>query len=231
MADLRELQRRFFAQVTGRGWLRADHLLDGAGRIGVYAEMYKLRLRDALAAQYPVLAKVLGDEFAALAERYLRAHPSTSPSLRELGRELPDFLDGWHADLAALEWARNDVFDGPDDEPLSREALAGLGPEGFANLKLSFAPNVRLVPSKWGVREVWADGQRGNSFETPAVSPGTLIVWRQGLRVYHRRLDPAEARLLSQLDCTFGALCENFEDAAAATEMLARWVDDGLLAR
>src|SRR5439155_929151 len=82
------------------------------------------RLVDALREDFPKLATVLGDGgFADLVRGYIRAHPSTAPSIRHLGRALPDFLAGYQpaylADLARLEWTRLQVFDAPDATPLT----------------------------------------------------------------------------------------------------------------
>ena len=58
-------------------------------RLRIYADAYRLRLTDALAHNYPCLQQLLGAEaFAALAQRYLDEHPSTSVSVRWFGHQL-----------------------------------------------------------------------------------------------------------------------------------------------
>src|SRR5689334_17129302 len=122
-SPLRELQQRLRALIadpaTTAGALgdlderiaelpiRSDGRLSAAERVRIYARMYFLRLRDALADDYPALRRALGDEaFDALAQRYVTSHPSDRPSLRALGRHLPGFLHAdanaprWHAELA-----------------------------------------------------------------------------------------------------------------------------------
>ena len=93
------------------------------GRLDVYADMYFYRLRDCLAEDFPKLAELVGEaRFHNLVTDYLLRHPSSHPSLRELGRRLPAFLADHAiaaefpvaADLARLEWARVDVFDERD---------------------------------------------------------------------------------------------------------------------
>jgi len=63
-------------------------------------------------------------------------------------------------------------------------------------------------------------------------------VWRRGVDVYHRPLEPGEAEPLALLRAgtTFGALCtllgrerEESEAAALAVELLGRWLADELL--
>ena len=113
-------------------FLRPGEQLSPTERLDVYADMYFYRLKDCLAEDYPNLAAWIGPErFHNLVTDYLLAHPSRHPSLRELGRALPVFLESqplparfaWAPDLARLEWARLDVFDDADAAPLTREAL------------------------------------------------------------------------------------------------------------
>ena len=68
--------------------------LDSSARIGIYADMFIWRQIDALRDDFPKLARVLGaGPFYAMAEDYLREHPSRHASLSELGRELPTDAD------------------------------------------------------------------------------------------------------------------------------------------
>jgi len=86
--------------------------------------------------------------------------------------------------------------------------------------------------------------------DEPRADAETLLVWRRDVTVYHRPVSgAAEATLLRHAaePTTLGALCEGFVDArggapgekgpgdesalaAEAFQILARWVDDGLLA-
>ena len=101
-------------------------------RLDVYADMYFYRLRDSLSEDFSKVAAWIGpSRFHNLVTDYLLAHPPTSFTLRDLGRALSDFLASHAltrefsgvADLARLEWARLDVFDDADAEPLARADL------------------------------------------------------------------------------------------------------------
>src|SRR5262249_10223275 len=83
----------------------SDARLDAVGRLEIYADMYRERLRAALAATFPLVAKHLGPEgFAEMAEGYFAVYPSRSPSLRDCGAGFGAFLAsrraGWLSDLA-----------------------------------------------------------------------------------------------------------------------------------
>src|SRR5258708_4485523 len=119
--------------------------LDATARVRIYADMFIWRQIDALRDDFPKLALLLGDgPFYAMAEDYLRAHPSRHASLSELGRELPAFLRSWSgeggradlADLAALEWARAKVFEEANVEPAPPEHLRAIGANQLPQLRL-----------------------------------------------------------------------------------------------
>src|SRR5215813_2214703 len=121
---LRDLQEHFWAGITGLGRPEAvpallalvepGARLTSAERVGVYADMYRWRLIEALREDYPRLVVALGDDgFADLVRAYVAARPSCHPSLRHLGTALAGFLAGSGVaghlvDLARLEWARMD---------------------------------------------------------------------------------------------------------------------------
>jgi hypothetical protein len=265
---LAELQRRLFALITapegvarGLGALgipraELEAVIAGDARAGaverldVYANMYFFRILEVLREQFPKLAAALGEApFHDLVTGYLVAHPSANPSLRDVGRALPGFVAGhaeaaarpFLADLAALEWARLDVFDRADAAPVSREALAGLPPEGFAALALTLIPALEIVPARYAVDETWRALPAEAPLEAPVpLAPGAaLLVWRRGVTVYHRRLDPAEREglELARAGGSFGGLCaalgrgrDDGEAAGLAAELLGRWLADELVA-
>ena len=148
---LAEAQDLFAALVTGEhpvdpaareAFLVGDAGLSASGRARIYSDMYLFRLVDALREDYPLLARLLGDEeFFSLCADYVRAHPSRHPSLARLGWALPGFLRDRAApradlsDLAALEWARAEAFVAADAGPLDETALRSLG-EDAASARL-----------------------------------------------------------------------------------------------
>jgi hypothetical protein len=267
---LAQLQRQFFELVTAPEGiakeLAARDLPEGAlaaiiagdarasavERLDVYANMYFFRILDVLRSDYPKVLAVVGDgAFHDLATDYLQAHPSRHPSLRFVGVALPAFVAGhalgrarpWLGELAALEWARVDVFDRADAPVLTRDALATVAPEDFAALALAPVPASALVPAAWTIEETWRAVEAERAPEPPAraVDGHAVLIWRRGVTVHHRAVTPAERRALDLLlaGTTFGALCTalgdevDSEEAAAerAVHILGQWLADELLAR
>ncbi|MBC7975327.1 MAG: putative DNA-binding domain-containing protein, partial [Myxococcales bacterium] len=61
MADLAALQRQFYDHVTAGGTDASAAPPIASGSLAVYADMYAVRLADALADDYPKLRRALGD--------------------------------------------------------------------------------------------------------------------------------------------------------------------------
>lgn len=254
---LPELQRLFFERIAGGP--SAPALLDVVepsasltpdGRLGVYADAYFWRLHGVLREDYPKVAAAVGDAaFERLARDYLATHPSTQPSARHFGRRFADFLGGRAdvpafvpdhlpdhlPDLARLEWARVDAFDAPDAPALTMTDLRAVAPEDWPALRFAATPSLVVVRSPWPVHTAWS--APGRAPLDPA--PTAVRVWRTvGWRVLHGPMDAAEDAALASLLAgePFAVLCEAFatlpsEDAARETAaLLARWVEDGLLA-
>jgi hypothetical protein len=262
---LAEVQARFYALVTARDGVTAavaaggpdtrraleemvagDARLPAAARLEIYAGMYIARIRDVLAEEYPRTLGALGAAaFADLVADYLDACRPNHPSLREVGARLPAFLGAhpaaadrpWLAELAALERARLELFDGPDAEALTVEALRGRPPETFATLRLRLVPSHALLEARFDIGSLWRAGAPGAG--TPATAPTSLIIWRHDADVFHRAADPEEAHWLRQLAAgavTFESLCaalakDRTDEVAAARafQLLGRWASDGLL--
>ncbi len=262
MLPLRELQLRFLAALTpggpgnpasGGGDPTLLDLVNGAGalgpaeRLGIYADMYRSRLVDVLREDFPRTAAILGDEaFWAAAGRYLARHPSTHPSVRYVGRRFADFLAAepdappFLGDLARLEWARVEVFDAADGEPLRLSDLADLSPEQWPTLRFRPIPASRIVEAAWPVHAIWAQAEERDPTEVPAPAPSVIRVWREGWSVSHAAAGATERRLLPLLERAepFAALCAAFgeeqDSEVAAREvggLLMRWIEDGFLAR
>ena len=263
MLSLRELQSSFFSSLArrpGAGCANfasrlvqcvVEHgLLGSAERIDIYVQLYYARLFDVLRGDFPRVATVLGCErFDDVVRAYLARHPSTNPSLRHLGRHFATFLTTraeaaslpFLSDLARLEWARVEVFDAPDAEPLRLEHLQGIAPDEWPELRFHLIPALQVVQSDWPVPEIWAAAEK----KTPAptcIQRGktTVRVWRDGFAVYHAKMDESEQVALDGMQAgeSFAVACATLESLLPAEEaapimgsLLLRWIEDGILAR
>jgi hypothetical protein len=255
---LRDQLARFHSAIVGQTSLRdATDLvergdIDEYDRLRVYEHAYTARIAGVLVHDYPKLAKLVGeDAVRAWTAPYLRAHPPSSFSLREVGVHLARWLLESHddraiaplfADLARLERARTEVFDGPDAPSLARDDLASMDPAEFPSLELRLLPSSRVVSIASNADAVWDAIENAIENAVPValaasdVVPTSVIVWRRDLVVIHRTLDADEARVVPTMieGTTFSAACELVDEATAAEraiELLVRWLDAGILRR
>ena len=254
---LAELQRQFFRSIAaspGGGAAAFDPsvtaliapspTLTPTERLAIYADMYFARLKDCLTEDVPRTVELLGPErWDEVARAFLTAYPSSQPSVRHAGVPLAGFLAtgdaGVHpalAELARFEWARLDVFDASDADPLTGADLAAVDPEAWGALRFKVVPAFVLFESVWPLGRLWAGDVAVDTIDR---EPTVLRIWRQGFMVYHATMRPREAIAMRHVmaGSTFAEVCEvvaadiSLEEAAPqVVGWLARWVEDGLLA-
>ena len=255
---LAENQAVLFAHITGftDGGLAApdtfvvgDVRASAAERIAVYAFMYRARLVEVLEAQFPRLAQSVGsDSLTELAHGYVDEHPSTRPSLRFLGSSFAEWLSRRHpelmlADLAKLEWARADIFDARDEAAFDVGAIRAWPQDRFAELPVKLIDAHRLLWVGRGTAEHWRRIGDEELAPSETIAPSgveAVLVWRQGVAVYHRTVDDAERTVLelAAAGTSLGRICECADargDVADAGGQSFAWIwcwaNDQLLVR
>jgi hypothetical protein len=255
MKSLKELQETF-----QRGILASDDSVfaeikdsDKENRkvlFGVYRNAYVARLAEILGDDYEQVHAYLGDErFARLAAAYIAANPSDQRSARWFGRHLPAFVRSQAsyathpevAELAELEKALADAFDGPDVELLRIEALAALPADVWPRLVFEPHPTTRRLSFATNAADIWCALKDEAAPPKPKTFPElqAVVVWRQDFMSRFRPLSPEEAMMWDEAanGVRFGVLCEMIatfagEDGAElrAASYLRGWVDTGMLA-
>ena len=194
-------------------------------RLEIYNRQYWFRILSALAEDFPALRSVIGGRaFHALSIAYLSAHPSRSFSLRNLGSHLPEWLAknphfaGRRAalahDVARMEWAFVEAFDGVERDPLTLEQISTL--DGSSHLGLQ--PHLQLVALDFPVddlvlklhkHEKRQTTEAGVSQEDEEQAPAKLPTLRRkqtwlaahrvDLSVYYLRLEQGEFQTLAAI--------------------------------
>src|SRR5512146_2798388 len=97
-------------------------------RFAVYRNTVAASQIEALAARFPVVKRLVGEEFfRAMAHEFVAQHPPRSPLLFQYGESFADFIDDFApaaplpylADMARLEYLRGRAYHAADAEPLA----------------------------------------------------------------------------------------------------------------
>ncbi len=182
--------------------------LTAAQRIAVYQEMYPMRMRDALASDYPGLEHFLGERFWDFVVAYTRFHPSRRHTLNRLGDHVPAFIArqrtfkprAFLADLSRLELALTEAFDAPEAPVLKAADFEAIPPASLAGLRLRTIPSLRFVELDWNA-DAYLDSLKDDQHKHPKPRRVKSLVaaFRRNYRVYRIGVSPAAFRLLSDL--------------------------------
>lgn len=196
---------------------------------------------EALAGAYPIVRKIVGEEFfAGLAHAYARAHLSRSGDLNEYGERLADFVAGFRhtldlpylPDVARMEWLAHRASYAQDAAPFGLHGL-----DGSSVLRLT--PPSALFVSRWPLGRIWTvhqDDYEGGIDVDLRAGPDRILVHRSALRAQVRALAPGDYRFLEAIrrrqTLQVGLEAAAAEDSAFdASLALARWVDAGVITR
>ena len=206
------------------GWLRSPaHGPTAARGLAAYRANAGALAERALAAAYPTLQQLLGEEsFAGLARHFWRQQPPVAGDITLWGEGLADFMaaaptlagEPYLADVARLEWAVHMASAAADAGP--PQGLDRLAEHDPAALLLRLAPGTALIVSAFPVVCIWqahramagagasdgasdGDGDDGDT-RLPAVRTAfaagqgeTALVARHGWAPVVRALGAAEA--------------------------------------
>lgn len=159
-------------------------------RFAVYRNNVAVALTEALIASFPALQGLVGEEFfRAMAGVFLRRHPPKTPVLADWGDALPGFLETFAPladypylpDIARLELAIRQSYHAADSTPIAPDAFAAIPPDQLGGLRLTLAPSLRVVPSRWPLHDLWRAAAK------PGTQPGPVA---QDVLITRPRFDP-----------------------------------------
>jgi hypothetical protein len=177
--------------LKGAAIRRADR------RFAVYRNNVAASLIDALGARFPVVKRLVGDEFFhAMAHAFVLREPPFSPLLIHYGETFPAFIEAFDAakplpylaDVARLEYALGRAYHAADVEPLSRTAFAALPARHVGAARVTLHPSVSIVASPFPVLSIWEVNQNHAVRGVPNWGPEAALVARPFLEVETRRL-------------------------------------------
>ena len=194
-------------------------------RLEIYNRQYWFRVLGALAEDFAALSAVVGARaFEKLSIAYLTAHPSRSFTLRNLGSRLPEWLEAnpgfagrrhqLALDVARIEWAFVEAFDGSERTPLALDQVATLD----AGSRLALQPHLRLIALEYPADDLVLSLHHGEKRQTSEAGvrhddspeaqaklpklrrrPTWLAAHRVDTYVYYRRLEREEFLTLAAI--------------------------------
>jgi len=248
--ELKSLQHAFQAYLMGEASTISQEIRGKgkefiAQRLSIYEEGYYLRLEEVLAADYPTLKELLGEEcFFELCKNYIHNYPSRHPLIRFAGQSLAEFLlnspmysnKPYLSELANFEWLLGNTIDAADAVSMNSETFAKIPLTQWDNLKIEFHPSLATSQLCWNIPEYWL--AVNDNLEIPPfrkeAKPVCQCYWRQDLESYFEALSPPEAWALEAFrqHKALGEVCEGLvkflsEDEAIhfCADLLQKWLN------
>jgi hypothetical protein len=169
VASLRELQTSFAVALRDPA---ATCAVLPPENLSIYRSNSLYAFRSALESSFPVLRRRVGEEyFRQLAFLYRQRFPSRSGDLHWVGQEFAAFLMeqlhgsdyAWLADLARLEWSREQASVTPVQASLGADVLGRFAPEQLEHLVFTLQPSLRLQASDFPIFTIWTTNQVDNA--------------------------------------------------------------------
>jgi hypothetical protein len=205
-------------------------------RFAVYRNNVTVSLVSALAERFPVVRRLVGEEFfRAMARAYVMQEPPRSPVLLHYGATFPAFVDGFEpaaaiaylADVARLEFARGRAFHAADVDPLPQQDIAVVRAADLAAMRVVLHPSVSVIASRHPIVSIW-EAHRDPVAIAPAQAWAAEIalVARPFLTVEVWRLPPGGGQFLTALarGLTIVEAAEAGRSAAGAFDLTATLV-------
>ena len=204
MSELGQFQDAFAAALAERSaapiaaWL-PDGATDPAG-LAVYRNTIAKGCVDALAANFPTVASLVGEDwFRAAAALFAAEHPPTSAALAAYGAAFPDWLAAFPpaGDLpylpamAWMDWRWTTALFAQDAEPLTAEAFA-LEPKALMNARPRLHPSLTFAWFDGGLPGLWLAAREPEPGEMELVeTPQGVLIVRPHDAVHARVVDLA----------------------------------------
>lgn len=177
-------------------------------RFDVYRNNVAVSLSDALEAAFPVVRKLVADEFfRAMAGVYIRRFPPSSPLMMYYGEHLPQFLTRFEPtanhrylpDVARLELGLRTAYHAEDAAPIDGQALAAIAPDDLMALRMTIAPAVQVIQSKdYPIHAIYMANTRSDA---PKPEPGaeSVLITRPQFDPMLHKISNADATCINAL--------------------------------
>ena len=174
--------------------------VQNAEALKIYRNNVLFSLTEALAAQYPVVKRLVGDAFSqALARNFVFNYPPVNAALTFYGEQMPAFIAShehcrslvYLSDVARLEFLCQQSLHAADRQTLDPVLLSTLDTDTLLHLPLPTLPCVKLMESAWPVHRIRAANRAGSDEEIQISNDGKSAL------LIHRENDSVKVRTLA----------------------------------
>lgn len=196
-------------------------------RYDVYRNNVAASLTEALESAFPIIRKLVGDEFfRAMAGVYLRKHPPNSPLMMFYGDRMPVFLQRFEPvgqlpylpDIARLELAMRHAYHAADVAPISGDQLAAIPPDTLMATRFSLAPAIHILTSEHPIHGIYAANTQPAA-PTPPHGAQSVLITRPAF-------DPI-SHLITEQTARFVEGLQNDQPLGVATSLAGTGLDLG----
>jgi hypothetical protein len=182
--------------------VNSSQKLSSQHHLNIYRQSYIARLRECMKNQFSALAYALGEElFQAFADDYLRAYPSESYTLNDLGKKFPAFLEATRPDaneeikedwpdfmieLARFEYELSMIFDENAEEESHNLS------SHVADEELTLTPVIHLFHHHFPICKYYLDFTAKKNPQLPFAEETYCVVVRKNFRLGLFEIKPAQ---------------------------------------
>jgi len=255
MSKLAQLQSQFIAFLQDQPSSLLELVCEqppvpSATRLGIYHNAYRMRLREAIDNDHPMLGLYLGDQlYDVLVKGYIAQYPSQVKSLRYFCDQLPQFLVdnapfSSHpilAKLAQFERLLLTSFDAEDKTTSTINDLVNISPDAWPEMTLQFHPSCIIFSQTVNAVETWQalKAQTPPPMVQASQLPQYWLVWRNQARLTEFcHIDTVEQELWTffHQGGDFSGACELLSQyypsnrvPSQALQLLQHWLSNDLI--
>jgi len=219
VVKLADLQRNFVSdclsgQLTVNNTLLSNEIdtnfISAQGLMGIYQNSAIGNITNALALTYPVIERLVGEEFfRAMCRRFITLHWPKTANMDDYGIEFPLFLAEFEhvkhlsylSDVGYLEWFFHQSSLADDSDASDWGALINVQENEALKLKFTLSPSVRLIQSPYPIDKIWAMNQGNvnseNAIDCEEQSDTFLVLYRKELKTDISLITAGEFAMLS----------------------------------
>lgn len=231
MPALAEIQSQFRNAMLsgGTGGLESSIVASAPGaepRLGIYRNNVFSSLIEALGALYPVIKRLVGEEFfSATAREFCQGFPPVHGRMIDYGAEFPEFIRTFEpaatlpylGDVAELELAWHRAYHAADTPLIDGTAFQNVDPAALPLVRLQLHPSHSLISASFPIARIWEANQpecKATEMVDLGAGQDKLLVIRPSLDVEIRKLGKGSYGFLQAL-AQGATVLEAYETAEA----------------